>query len=138
MLKLAKLLIYATAYFFVIYGGIFVVMPHELAAFVTGASPEPYSSTIDFRATYGGLQFGLGIILLLVMKLRDDVDLALLVVAITLLFMAVGRALGIVIDGKANLLMYVFLASELVFGVAALILQKQLASELTQSKELGS
>lgn len=132
MLKFAKFLIYATSYFFVAYGGLFILMPHELALLITGATPEVYSATIDFRATYGGLQLASGITMLAVMKLRNDVDLALLIVAIILLFMAVGRALGILIDGQANLMMFVFLVAEIVCGLTALIVRKHLMFEIVK------
>lgn len=137
MINIAKFLIYATGYFFVIYGGLFTLMPHELATLITGATPQANSATIDFRATYGGLQVAVGCILLLIMKLRKDIDLALFIVAITLLFMAVGRAFGILIDGQANLMMFIFLVAEIVCGLAALIFRKHLLfenSELNKAK----
>ncbi|WP_244868324.1 DUF4345 family protein [Vibrio sp. B1ASS3] len=82
---------------------------------------------MDFRATYGGAQFAIGLALILVLKIKQDVTLALIIVAITLLSMAFGRLIGILFDGQPNTLMYVYLVAELVFGLLALFLRKSAA-----------
>ncbi|WAG25448.1 DUF4345 domain-containing protein [Vibrio alginolyticus] len=121
---MSKLLVYLTALFFLLYGVIFAVFPVEMANLITGSSPNSTSSTIDFRATYGGAQFAIGLALILVLKIKQDVTLALIIVAITLLSMAFGRLIGILLDGQPNTLMYVYLVAELVFGLLALYLRK--------------
>ena len=62
--------------------------------------------------------------MILVFKIKQDVTLALIIVAITLLSMAFGRLIGILLDGQPNTLMYVYLVAELVFGLLALYLRK--------------
>ncbi|ELC9554900.1 DUF4345 domain-containing protein [Vibrio harveyi] len=121
---MSKLLVYLTALFFLLYGAIFAVFPVDMANLITGSSPNSTSATIDFRATYGGAQFAIGLALILVLKIKQDVTLALVIVAITLLFMAFGRLIGILFDGQPNTLMYVYLVAELVFGLLALYLRK--------------
>ena len=121
---MSKLLVYLTALFFLLYGVIFAVFPVEMANLITGSSPNSTSATIDFRATYGGAQFAIGLALILVFKIKQDVTLALIIVAITLLSMAFGRLIGILLDGQPNTLMYVYLVAELVFGLLALYLRK--------------
>ena len=121
---MSKLLVYLTALFFLLYGVIFAVFPVEMANLSTGSSPNSTSATIDFRATYGGAQFAIGLALILVFKIKQDVTLALIIVAITLLSMAFGRLIGILLDGQPNTLMYVYLVAELVFGLLALYLRK--------------
>ena len=121
---MSKLLVYLTALFFLLYGVIFAVFPVEMANLITGSSPNSTSATIDFRATYGGAQFAIGLALILVLKINQDVTLALIIVAITLLSMAFGRLIGILLDGQPNTLMYVYLVAELVFGLLALYLRK--------------
>ncbi|EPR4994975.1 DUF4345 domain-containing protein [Vibrio navarrensis] len=121
---MSKLLVYLTALFFLLYGAIFAVFPLEMANLITGSSPNSTSATIDFRATYGGAQFAIGLALILVLKIKQDVTLALIIVAITLLSMAFGRLIGILLDGQPNTLMYVYLVAELVFGLLALYLRK--------------
>ncbi|MDW1898822.1 DUF4345 domain-containing protein [Vibrio sp. Vb1337] len=121
---MSKLLVYLTALFFLLYGAIFAVFPVDMANLITGSSPNSTSATIDFRATYSGAQFAIGLALILVLKIKQDVTLALVIVAITLLFMAFGRLIGILFDGQPNTLMYVYLVAELVFGLLALYLRK--------------
>ncbi|HHF3267226.1 DUF4345 domain-containing protein [Vibrio alginolyticus] len=121
---MSKLLVYLTALFFLLYGVIFAVFPVEMANLITGSSPNSTSATIDFRATYGGAQFAIGLALIFVLKIKQDVSLALIIVAITLLSMAFGRLIGILLDGQPNTLMYVYLVAELVFGLLALYLRK--------------
>ena len=126
---MSKLLVYLTALFFLLYGAIFAVFPVEIANLITGSSPNSTSATIDFRATYGGAQFAVGLALILVLKIKQDVTLALVIVAITLLSMAFGRLIGILLDGQPNTLMYVYLVAELLFGSLALYLRKSEAPE---------
>ncbi|MFH4723965.1 DUF4345 domain-containing protein [Vibrio diabolicus] len=126
---MSKLLVYLTALFFLFYGAIFAVFPVEMANLITGSSPNSTSATIDFRATYGGAQFAVGLALILVLKIKQDVTLALIIVAITLLSMAFGRLIGILLDGQPNTLMYVYLVAELLFGSLALYLRKSEAPE---------
>ncbi|USD42800.1 DUF4345 domain-containing protein [Vibrio sp. SCSIO 43135] len=122
-----KLLVYATALFFLVYGALFIVIPAEIAYLITDSSPEPTSATIDFRATYGGAQLAIGVILLWIVRQKNDLDLALVLVSFVLLLMALGRSIGIVVDGQANTLMYVYLVAEVVFGILALVLRKHIS-----------
>lgn len=124
---MSKLLVYLTALFFLFYGVIFAVSPVAMANLITGSSPNSTSATIDFRATYGGAQFAIGLASILVLKIKQDVNLALIIVAITLLSMAFGRLIGILLDGQPNTLMYVYLVAELVLGLLALYLRKSVA-----------
>ncbi|PCM44035.1 DUF4345 domain-containing protein [Marinobacter sp. ANT_B65] len=124
---MSKLLVYLTALFFLLYGAFFIVAPIEMANLVTGSSPSSASATIDFRATYGGAQLAIGVALIFVMTLRKDIALALVIVATTLLSMAFGRLMGILVDGQPNILMYVYLAAEVVFGALALNFRKSVA-----------
>ncbi|MDN2483496.1 DUF4345 domain-containing protein [Vibrio agarivorans] len=120
---MAKVIIYATALFFLSYGTAFIFVPSEMANIITGAAPAGSSATIDFRATYGGAQFAIGLALLVIMKYRRDIDLALIIVALALFSMAFGRLLGIAIDGEPNTLMWMYLVLELSFGALALWLR---------------
>ena len=129
MIKMAKFLIYATAVFFLLYGLAFIFSPSEMAILITDTSPASASAMIDFRATYGGAQLAIGLLLILVVKVRNDIDLALTMVALLLLSMAIGRAIGIVIDGEPNLIMYAYLAAELAVGALSLWLKLRLKVE---------
>ncbi|QLE84819.1 DUF4345 domain-containing protein [Shewanella sp. Scap07] len=121
---MAKVLVYATALFFLLYGSFFTLIPVEMAHWITGASPAPASATIDFRATYGGAQFAIGLSLICIMRWQKQTNLALTVIAITLFSMAFARLLGILVDGQANLFMYLYLVAEVVFATWALYLKR--------------
>ena len=122
-----KVFVYLTGLIFLTYGSLFSVFPIEMSHWITGSPPQGASAMIDLRATYGGAQFAIGALLLLVTKLKNDVDMALLMVALILLSMAFSRALGIGLDGQANELMFFYLAAEIVGGLAALYLRKSVA-----------
>lgn len=122
---MSKLLVYATAVFFIVYGGLFLLLPTGMAYWITGAELNTASAVIDVRATYGGAQLAVGLMMLLVVKLKDDVDLGLIFVAVVLLAMAFGRLVGLGNDGEANLVMYLYLVGELLFGALALVLRSK-------------
>ncbi|MDK9736413.1 DUF4345 family protein [Vibrio sp. D404a] len=122
---MSKLLVYATAVFFMVYGGLFLLLPTGMVYWITGADLNTASAVIDLRATYGGAQLSIGLMMLLVVKLKDDVELGLIFVAVVLLAMAFGRLVGLWNDGEANLVMYLYLAGELLFGALALVLRNK-------------
>ena len=117
---MARLLIYATAVFFVFYGVAFSLLPIDMAVLVTGSSPDTPSGLIDLRATYGGLSIAVGVLLLM---LGAHPKFGLLATSIVLLSMAASRLLGMALDGTPNAIMYVYLAAELVVGGVALYLR---------------
>ena len=122
---MSKLLVYATAVFFIVYGALFLLIPTGMAYWITGAELNPASAVIDVRATYGGAQLAIGLLMFLVVKLKDDVELGLIFVAVVLLAMAFGRLVGLWNDGEANLVMYLYLVGELLFGALALVLRSK-------------
>ena len=122
---MSKLLVYATAVFFIVYGALFLLIPTGMAYWITGAELNPASAVIDVRATYGGAQLAIGLMMFLVVKLKDDVELGLIFVAVVLLAMAFGRLVGLWSDGEANLVMYLYLIGELLFGALALVLRSK-------------
>ena len=122
---MSKALVWATAIFFILYGGLFVIFPVELSVLVTDTAPGTPSALMDMRATYGGMSIAVGITLLLLASRPKLIGLALLVTGLVLLGMAVGRGLGMIIDGTPNAIMYVYLAAELFFGVLALMLRNR-------------
>ena len=85
---MARLLIYATGLFFVLYGAAFSVLPVEMASLVTGGSRSTPSGLIDLRATYGGMSIAVGITLLILGSRSELVSLGLLTTAVVLLAMA--------------------------------------------------
>ena len=121
-MKAAKFLVYAAGLFFVLYGVAFALFPVTLSVWVTGGSPSTSSGVIDLRATYGGMSVAVGAILLILGFHGEWISLGLWAIAIVLLAMAATRILGIILDGSPNLVMYIYLAAELLFASLALYL----------------
>ena len=65
-----NLLVVLGAAFFIVYGVAFIFAPTAMASFITGAAPAHPSSMIDFRATYGGMTLGVGLILAICALIR--------------------------------------------------------------------
>ena len=120
---MARFLVWATALFFLAYGLAFALAPLGMIVFVTGDYPEATSGVIDVRATYGGMSVAVGIAMMVMGSRRATLRHGLSIVALVLLSMAAGRILGIVLDGSANVIMYLFLIAELLAGGLALLLR---------------
>ena len=113
------LLINITAAIFALYGLGFVFAPTQLALLITDAAPATATALTDMRATYGGMSFGIGIVLFVLSSKPETIRLGLLTVLLLMLGMGGGRLVGLIIDGAENQIMYVYLAFEVVASVAA-------------------
>lgn len=102
-----------TAAVFALYGIGFVVVPEFLSHVVTGAVPTSASGLIDMRATYGGMSIATGILLLILSSKHWRIESGLCGVIILMLCMASARIYGIVVDGPANMKMYIYLVIEI-------------------------
>ncbi len=79
-------------------GFAFIFNPDEMGALVDLRFVLAPART-DARATYGGLQFGVGVFLLLCALRREFVRVGLFAAACVLISMATARTFGLVIDG---------------------------------------
>jgi hypothetical protein len=121
---MSKGLILLTSSIFLVYGFLFVVIPVEMLLYVTEGHVSSASSVIDIRATYGGMSIGVAIILYVLSRDRSNLWLGLFSVLILMTVMAVARTIGIIIDGSASTLMYVYLLLEIVAASLSLVLLK--------------
>lgn len=124
-MSVGKVLVYVTAAVFVVYGVGFVFAPAVLSELVTGSVPDTTSAMIDMRATYGGALTAIGALLGLLASNDLWLKPGLLGVVFAMLGMASGRAYGMLVDGSPNLMMWVFLALELVVAAAAMAALKK-------------
>lgn len=108
-----KLLVQLTAAIFFLYGLAFLLFPNEALYAVVQSSVSSSSAITDIRATYGGMSLGVGLILYLLSSNPVTIKAGLWSVAFVLGGMALGRGVGIVVDGNANTTMYVYLALEI-------------------------
>jgi hypothetical protein len=91
--------------------------PDELAALASVSFLTPAGRT-DFRAMYGGLEFGVGAFLLICALRREFVRVGLFAGACALVAMGTSRSVGLALDGFAGL-QFLFALTELVGGVLA-------------------
>ena len=119
-MNVSKFIVVLTAIVFLLYGVGFSVIPELLSHFVTGSSPTSPSGVIDMRSTYGGMSIAVGILLFLLS--RSHLNLGLTATLILMVSMAVTRTYGLLIDGPANSLMFVYLALEISVASAAGVL----------------
>jgi hypothetical protein len=80
------------------FGFMFLFNPDSWAGML-GISFTAPSGRSDFRATYGGLEFGVGIFLLLCAFRREFVRVGLFAGACALIAMATSRSTGLLLDG---------------------------------------
>ena len=122
----SRLLVQLTALVFATYGLAFAIAPAFMAEFSTAAVPQSASALIDTRATYGGMSVAVGLILFLLASQANTIRVGLQAVLLLMLGMAVGRMLGMALDGAANTLMFVYLALELVaVALAGVLLSRE-------------
>jgi hypothetical protein len=99
------------------FGFAFLFKPDEWSAMVSVAFTTPAGRT-DFRAVYGGLEFGVGVFLFLCALRREFVRLGLFASACALVAMATARSTGMLLDGFDVLQLFI-VVSEWLGGAIA-------------------
>lgn len=112
-MQFGKTLVLVNGILFISFGLGFMLAPVFFSSLFTGAQLSTSSAIIDVRATYGGLSLGLGIWLIICAK--QHIRLGLVGSFTVLASLIIGRITGIVLDGGANMFMYLFLAAEVLF-----------------------
>ena len=121
----ARIVIWLSAGFFIIYGLAFSVFPSTMASLVTGVEPVGVSTLIDLRATYGGMSIAAGASMLYLL-FTQQMRTCLVMISLLLMSMAVTRTLGLIFDGSGNVFMYLYLAGEMIGAGLAIGAMKQL------------
>ncbi|WP_114856870.1 DUF4345 domain-containing protein [Azospirillum brasilense] len=114
---LLVLLLRINAVLFALFGIAFVLQPAEMAHILTGTFPQTASALTDMRATYGGIPLGFAAFLGWAGFTRQAERTAGLAVLLVLAGLALGRVVGILVDGSLNAIITALLLSELL-GVA--------------------
>ena len=73
------------------------------------------------RAAYGGALLGIGATLQLLGSKPETRNQGLYALIAILGCMALGRVVGMIVDGQVNVVMYIFLAYELVFAILSVV-----------------
>jgi hypothetical protein len=96
----------------------------------TGFGALGPSATTDIRATYGGLQIGLGLFLLWAAAQEARVRLALVLQVLAIGAVAASRALGIFLDGEATGVLIGALLFEIALTIVSVALLRRLPQAL--------
>ena len=107
------------------FGLIYLLFPQTMTD-PTGFGALGPSATTDVRATYGGLQIGLGIFLLWAAAQEARVRLALVLQVLTIGAVAAARALGILLDGEATGVLVGALVFEILLAILSIALLRRL------------
>ena len=91
------------------FGFVFLFNPDAWGTTVSIAFTAPAGRT-DFRAMYGGLEFGVGVFLLLCALRREFVRIGLFASACALIAMATARTTGMVLDGFDFMQLFIVLS----------------------------
>jgi hypothetical protein len=111
VMKLAKILLIGSAIIFVLVGTAFLFVPQQYAAVLEISAATPLART-DLRATYGGLELGIGIFLVLCLVRRGWIEPGLWALALATGGFATGRVIGCALEGSVSPLMLGFLVVE--------------------------
>lgn len=117
-----KIFIHLFAFVFVVYGFAFALFPEFMLPLVTGGAAATSSASIDIRSTYGGISLTIGGMLHYLAFEQSRIRLALKFILLLMLLMASTRIIGMLVDGDANFVMYLYLALELLSASLALVL----------------
>ena len=129
---MSKLFVLGTALIFFVYGLLFFVIPVETFQFMVDGTVTSSPAITDLRATYGGMSFGISVILFILGMNKQTLRIGLVSVFVVMFGMALGRSIGIIFDGDTNGFMQLYLALEVAACLVSLVLVK-LTSENVQS-----
>jgi hypothetical protein len=125
VMKLAKTLLIGSAIIFVLVGAAFLFLPQQYAAVLEISALTPLGRT-DLRATYGGLELGIGIFLIVCVGRRGWIRQGLWALALTTGGFATGRLIGFVSERSAPQLMLIFLVIEVVVTCLSIVSLRRL------------
>ena len=123
-MRLARYLVFASALIFIVVGAGFLLIPRQYANILEISLPTAVART-DVRATYGGLELGFGIFLVLCVVRREWIRPGLWALALGTGGFATGRLVGLVAEGTINNFMLFFLMLELAVTLLAVFLLRR-------------
>lgn len=118
---MSKGLVLLTSIVFFVYGLLCLFFPVEVLRYVVAGSVSSFSGIIDVRATYGGMQLSVAVILYILASKETTIRIGLISVFILMSGMALGRSLGIFLDGSPNWAMYLYLTLEIIVASLSIL-----------------
>src|SRR3954451_15022321 len=125
----ARILLLASAAIFIGVGTVFLINPAPYAAVLEIAAPTAMAR-MDLRATYGGLELGFGIFLVICVLKRDWIRPGLVGLALATGGFACGRLVGLLAERTISGIMLTFLILEIVVTLAAMLALRRLTSRV--------
>lgn len=119
-MTLARLLLLASAVIFIGVGAIFLFLPESFAHVLEITAPTAMAR-MDLRATYGGLELGFGIFLVICVVKRPWIRPGLVALALATGGFAFGRLVGLIAEGTINSLMLMCLVAEVIVTAGSLL-----------------
>jgi hypothetical protein len=124
----ARVLLFSCAFVFIFVGAGFLLIPLQSAQVLEISLPTAMART-DVRATYGGLELGFGVLLVLCALRREWIRPGLWALALSTGGFAVGRLTGLLVEGTINSFMLAFLVIEIVVTLLAVFVLRRRGTE---------
>ena len=123
-MKFARGLLFSCALVFIVVGAGFLLLPVQFGQVLEISLPTATART-DVRATYGGLELGLGIFLVLCALRREWIRPGLWALALSTGGFATGRLTALLFEGTISSFMLAFLVTEIVVTLIAVFLLRR-------------
>lgn len=129
-MSLARWVVWLNALVFLLFGLAASIAPASISLLTLDAAPASPAALIDTRATYGGMMMAVGVALAMMARDRELIRMGLLSVIALMGLMALTRSIGIVVDGSATPMMWLYLAAEILSLALAVFALRGLPSKL--------
>ena len=120
-MKFSFSLLWANALLFLLFGTSFLVLPEQMALLVTESAPASPAGLTDMRATYGGLCRWASGCFWVTAHTQAHTGLVCWHPLLVLSCAALGRLLGIFLEGEPTSMMVLLLTAEIVFSVLSVV-----------------
>ncbi len=120
-MKISKIVLILGALIYFAFGFLFFVNPDAITTMDGIILPDRPAAN-HIRAVYGGMEIGLGMLLIYFCLVKDGVRNGLIVLAFSIGVTSISRLFGIVFDQGGDMSNIVSFTAEFAFAVTALIL----------------
>lgn len=127
-MNLARVLTFISALVFGGIGFVCLFFPVQVATGLDMSLTTP-TAIIDFRATYGGFLIGLGFFFVYCFFNKTFLRVGLIVQALSLGGFALGRMVGLALDGMPKMILVYLLIAEIIGSILAIYAFKQINEE---------
>ena len=117
----SKILLTLSALIYFAFGFVFLIIP-DIITTMDGIVLPDRPAANHIRAVYGGMEIGLGMLLIYFCLVKDGVKNGLIVLAFSIGVTSLSRLYGIVFDGGGDMSNVLSFVAEFVFAAMAVIL----------------